>query len=127
VFKSHYLELDDRGILVDCRPLRQEMEAVSFYNGILFLADEETIRDTARLHFDLQRLQQLHPASSAFEILELSGCLLQDDALPAGVFQIDGLDLSSPEFSSGGRRDKCGLHFASARINKVSSLRDFAV
>jgi hypothetical protein len=103
IFKNHYLEIDSLGIFVNCRPLRQETEAVSFHNGILFLSEEGKIRDTARLLLELRRLQQLHPASSAFEILELSGYLLRNDALPAEVFQIDGLNLSSPEFLCAGK------------------------
>jgi hypothetical protein len=99
VLKKHYLELDDRNIPVECRPLQQEIEAVSFYNGILFLAEQGKIQSPPLLLAEIRQLQQIHPASSAFEILELSTCLLQNKTHPAAVFLIEGLNLFAPEFS----------------------------
>jgi hypothetical protein len=99
ILKSHYLELDGRGVFVDCRPLRQEAEAISFYNGVLFLTEREQYCDSGRLLSVLQQLQQQYSNITAFEILELSGCLLQDYTLPASVYQIDGLTLACPAFT----------------------------
>jgi hypothetical protein len=99
IFKNHYIELNDDDQLLACLPLCREIEALAFYNGILFLTKREVGYNPRRLLSELQQLQQQHPASSAFEVLELSGCLLQDDGAPAGVFRIDVPDLFAPGFS----------------------------
>jgi hypothetical protein len=103
IFKGHYLELDNRGTFVDCYPLRQEAEAISFYNGVLFLTEREPHGDAVRLLSGLQQLQQQYSHATVFEILELSGCLLRDYKLPASIYQIDGLDLANPVFKANNR------------------------
>ncbi|MDR1119856.1 MAG: hypothetical protein LBM08_02950 [Dysgonamonadaceae bacterium] len=102
ILKSHYLELDRRGVLVDCQPLRQEAEAISFYNGVLFLTERERYCDSGRLLSVLQQLQRQYSNVTAFEILELSGCLLQDYMLSASIYQINGLNLACPAFTCKG-------------------------
>ncbi len=98
--KAHYIELSDDDVFVACNPLEQEIEAVSFYNGILFLVEKSKSPSPQHLLADLQQIQLCHPGESAFKVLELSPYIKFNPATPVAVFHLDGLNLSSPEFSA---------------------------
>lgn len=106
--KMHYIETGGRGEVKAVLPLEQEMEAVSFFSGILFVTDAGLSYSPSFLLEEFQKLQLEYPSLSAFQVMEKSGCLLsnpQEKPVAVDVFLLDGLDLSSPKFrADDGRR-----------------------
>ncbi len=98
--KLSYFILDENDVFVSSGPLLQETEAISFYNGILFLVNKKNDLPPSTILSRLQSLQQKYPGLPVFRILDLSGYMAKDLQLPVSVYHLDKLDLFSPEFGT---------------------------
>ncbi len=73
ILKRHCVELDDDSRIVSIFPLEAEVENTIFYNGILFFTNKGN---------------------------DINPGFYSKEALPVDVFLLEGIDLSSPEFST---------------------------
>ncbi len=97
----YHIILNDSDIFMFCEKLEQEIESVSFYNGILFLIPQYREMSPELLLKEFQELQKKNPSMSAFQIMDLSGYFPKKTTInnfPVDVFYISDLDLSSPKF-----------------------------
>ena len=109
--RLHYLILTDDGAFCDCQALVQEIESVPFYNGILFCTYQKNDITPSSLLHEFRQIQAEHPDMTAFQVMDLSKLLIADITVyrqPVDVFVLDGLDLTSPKFST--NNGSCNCH-----------------
>ena len=100
VLKLHFIELDDRNKIAKVSPLTEEIAGTAFYNGIIFPSLLKQI--------NLQMLVELQNQKNYLSIADIlfkSGIVASEDDFPVFIYQLRGIDLSSPEFGAG---DSCG-------------------
>jgi len=97
----HYLEVDEQNMLGGIYRLESESEAISFFNGTLFLTDASLSLSPLQLLEKFQQLQKEKPSLSAYQIMEVSGLVVNNPlqfAKPVDVFILDRVNLPSSKF-----------------------------
>ncbi len=100
IYKQHYIVLDDQDCICGVHPLNQEVAGTEFYNGLLFPIFRNFETTGAGILEELKSLQNEHPESSVFELLQyffqsnevcFPGFTGEDS--PVFIFRLDGINL----------------------------------
>ena len=94
VLKQHYIELDDNNFMLKIAPLTEEIAGTAFYDGILFPPNNEIDKKT------LHKIFKQKNNFSVTEALFQSGLIASGNQQAVFIYQLTGINLSSPELST---------------------------
>ena len=95
VLKQHYIELNDNNCILKVAPLTEEIAGTAFYDGIIFPSSLEQINQPMLVELQIQKNY-----NSFTEVLFNSGIIASEHDSPVFIYQLRGIDLSSPEFGA---------------------------
>ena len=102
--KLHFIELDNSSKIVKIAPLIEEISGTAFYEGIIFPSSLKQIDRQM-----LVKLQEQKNYSSLAELLFDSGIIASEHDFPVFIYQLRGVDLSSPKFGAGDSCSHCHI------------------
>lgn len=107
IFRQHVIELDDQGCISGIFPLTEEIAATSFFNGILFPVSQDRNLQPEDIRKHLSQHLQSGDINSIYECLSQSGIICSSIEKPVVIFHLDGINLLSPELSTGNGCSNC--------------------
>lgn len=109
LYKLHLIESGENRHIKALCPLRQEIAATEFLNGVILAVNENTFRSDNELLLIMEDCLHQYPGITFFELLERLALKEINYGSPVSLYHLDGIDLLTAKFRAGNSCRDCSV------------------